>query len=330
MKGRIDIRVSNNRARFRFTLERNITVVRGDSGTGKTTLYDMIAEYTRLGENSGVQVSAPCPCVALVDMDWQNQLSHTKGSVVFIDEGAHYLASREFAAAIQQTDNYYVIFNRENLHELPYSVEEIYRIKTSNRYHTFEKLYRRHDGYVYSNGSNRRRASASVLLTEDSGAGLQLYQHLYEGTPLRCESAGSNSGIFSWLQENHQEGVFVIADGAAFGAEMDRVMKLQRQYPDRITVCLPESFEWFILSTDVLDNSDVRKVLDNPAEYIDGKDYFSWERYFTHLLTDETRGTYLAYMKSSLNPNYLMGKIYVQMTESLPEQIKRIDSGSIE
>jgi len=120
MKGRIDIRVSNNRARFRFTLERNITVVRGDSGTGKTTLYDMIAEYTRLGEDSGVQVSAPCPCVALVDMDWQNQLSHTKGSVVFIDEGAHYLASREFAAAIQQTDNYYVIFNRENLHELPY------------------------------------------------------------------------------------------------------------------------------------------------------------------------------------------------------------------
>ena len=38
MKGRIEIRVSNNRARFRFTLERNITVVRGDSGTGKMTL----------------------------------------------------------------------------------------------------------------------------------------------------------------------------------------------------------------------------------------------------------------------------------------------------
>ena len=71
---------------------------------------------------------------------------------------------------------------------------------------------------------------------------MQLVQHLYGGTTVRCESAGSNSGIFTWLQENHQQGVFVIADGAAFGAEMDRVMKLQRQYPDRITVCLPESF----------------------------------------------------------------------------------------
>ena len=80
MKGRIDIRVSNNRARFRFNLERNITIVRGDSGTGKSTLYDMVAEYTRLGEDSGVQVSAPCPCVALTDMDWRNQLRHTSGS----------------------------------------------------------------------------------------------------------------------------------------------------------------------------------------------------------------------------------------------------------
>ena len=133
MKGKIEIRVLNNRAKFRFTLERNITVVRGDSGTGKTTLYDMIAEHTRLGDASGVQVSAPCPCVALTDMDWKNQLNHTQSSVVFIDEGADYLASRDFAAAIQKTDNYYVIFNRENLHELPYSVEEIYKIRTSNK-----------------------------------------------------------------------------------------------------------------------------------------------------------------------------------------------------
>ena len=100
MKGRIEIRVSNSRASFHFTLERNITIVRGDSGTGKTTLYDMIAEHTRLGKDSGVQLAAACACVALTDLDWQNQLRHTLGSAVFIDEGATYLASKEFAAAI--------------------------------------------------------------------------------------------------------------------------------------------------------------------------------------------------------------------------------------
>ena len=252
MKGRIDIRVSNNRARFAFTLERNITIVRGDSGTGKTTLYEMIAEHTRLGDVSGVRITAPCPCVALTDMDWQNQLGHTAGSVVFIDEGADYLASHAFASAIRHTDNYYVIFNRENLHELPYSVEEIYIIKTSNRYHRFQKMYRRREGLIYSAASVRRKKKAGVLLTEDSCAGFQLYRQRYDGTSVRCESAGSNSGIFSWLQEHHRQGVFVIADGAAFGAEIDRVLKLQKQYPDEITVCLPESFEWLILQSGIL------------------------------------------------------------------------------
>lgn len=37
--------------------EKPITIVRGDSGTGKTTLYDMIADFTRLHEASGVNIS---------------------------------------------------------------------------------------------------------------------------------------------------------------------------------------------------------------------------------------------------------------------------------
>lgn len=304
MKGRIEIGVGNNRAKFRFTLERNITVVRGDSGTGKTTLYDMIAEYTRLGEASGVQVVASCPCVALTDMDWKNQLNHTHGSVVFIDEGADYLASQEFADAIQKTDNYYVIFNRENLHELPYSVEEIYEIKTSNKYHTFHKVYKRREGYVYSAATVRKKQAASVILTEDSCAGLQLYQHLYDGTAIRCESAGANSSIFTWLQENHQQGVFVIADGAAFGAEMDRVMKLQRQYPDQITVCLPESFEWLILQSGIVPIVGVEEMLKDPGQQIESRDFFSWERFFENYLVQQSANTYYAYSKSRLHSFY--------------------------
>ena len=85
---------------------------------------------------------------------------------------------------------------------------------------------------------------------------------------------------------------------------------------------LPESFEWIILSADIFENSNVRKILENPSEFIDGEKYFSWERYFTQLLSDETKGTYLAYVKSSLNTNYLIGKVYTQIIDTLPEQIK--------
>lgn len=53
MKGSYQVRVSRRRGTsFRFEVKRNITVVRGDSGTGKTTLYDMIADHMRLGDRS--------------------------------------------------------------------------------------------------------------------------------------------------------------------------------------------------------------------------------------------------------------------------------------
>ena len=41
MTGIQHVRVSNRDADFKFDLYRNITIVRGKSGTGKTTLYDM-------------------------------------------------------------------------------------------------------------------------------------------------------------------------------------------------------------------------------------------------------------------------------------------------
>lgn len=67
------VKVSNRDADFKFELHRNITIVRGKSGTGKTTLYDMIADHTRLKDNSGVNISCAKDCVALVDIDWKRE-----------------------------------------------------------------------------------------------------------------------------------------------------------------------------------------------------------------------------------------------------------------
>ena len=67
----------------------------------------------------------------------------------------------------------------------------------------------------------------------------------------------------------------------------------------------PESFEWLILSTDLLDDSGVREILANPSDYIESENYFSWERFFTSILEERTRNTYLQYSKTRLNTVYL-------------------------
>lgn len=302
MKGIQHVIVSNRDAKFEFDLYRNITIVRGKSGTGKTTLYEMVADYTRLNDKSGVNVSSPKNCVALIYSDWKNQLINTNDSIVFIDEGAEYLKSKDFAEAIRNTSNYYVIFNRENLYELPYSVEEIYEIKTSGKYHRFEKYYRSKENHFYGKNKLPQKKHFDVLLTEDSKSGLQFYRNYFKDTGIQCFSSGSNSAIFKWLKENKKKNILVVADGAAFGSEIDRVLKFASG--KSIWLCLPESFEWLILNSGIIKEPDVKLVLKNPSEHVESAENFSWEIFFEKYLINITNGKYYQYSKSRLAEFY--------------------------
>ena len=94
---------------------------------------------------------------------------------------------------------------------------------------------------------------------------------------------------------------------------------MRRHKKIRIQLYLPESFEWIILSAGILDDHEVCNILEHPYDYIDGKEYYSWERYFTSLLVDKSRGTWLQYSKSKLNPVFLQGKCRQQILSVLPD-----------
>lgn len=317
MKGIQHVKVKNRKVEYAFDLYRNITIVRGDSGTGKTTLYNMIADYTRLREASGVNLSSTKPCVALLDMDWKNQLSEISDSIVFIDEGAAYLATKEFANAVKNSDNYYVLFSREALHQLPYSVEEIYKIKASGKYHTFEKIYHQEPLHRYTKLPKQRRKDFAVLLTEDSHSGFQFFSAYFDGTKVHCESSGANSAIFGWLNEHPNEKVLVVADGAAFGSEMDRVMKLCKADPQTFQLCLPESFEWLILNSGLVPGVHLTEILAQPSNYVESSEFFSWENYFERYLVQHTNGTPFQYAKRDLKQVYLQENNRVRIAEQI-------------
>ena len=102
--------------------------------------------------------------------------------------------------------------------------------------------------------------------------------------------------------------VLVIADGAAFGAEMDRMMKLALRKKG-VALYLPESFEWLLLKSGVVTDRSLDSVLASPENWIESRVYFSWERFFTALLIEKTDKTYLQYSKRILNPTYINDKI---------------------
>lgn len=100
----------------------------------------------------------------------------------------------------------------------------------------------------------------------------------------------------------------MIADGAAFGSEMEKLVRLMKGYPN-VVFYLPESFEWIILRSGVIEDSEIAEMLKHPEDYIESKDFFSWERYFTAQIIQNTKDSCLEYSKRQLNPAYLQEKI---------------------
>lgn len=72
MKGSYEISIQNNKVKYEFEIRRNITIIQGDSATGKTTLVDMIREYQLNGQDSGISLSCKRKCVVLEDNDWNS------------------------------------------------------------------------------------------------------------------------------------------------------------------------------------------------------------------------------------------------------------------
>ena len=302
MKGIHKISVRAKRIRFDFTVRRNITVIRGDSATGKTTLVDMIRQHINNPSGSPVEVVCDKTCYVLEGALWESELGAIHDGIVFIDEGNAFVSSMDFAAAIQNTDNYYVIVTREGLNNLAYSTEEIYGIHSAGKYgslqQTYNEFYRIYGEDVYTSSLR-----PDVVITEDTNSGYEFFSSVCGRNGTKCESAQGKSNMFRLAQQS-QGHVLLVADGAAFGPQMDRIMKLIGEN-HTVSLYVPESFEWLILKSGLFSDHRVGTILKNPADYIESSQYLSWERFFTALLVRESHGTYLEYNKRKLNPNYL-------------------------
>lgn len=133
MKGKHKVVVQNNRLHYEFEIKRNITIIQGNSATGKTTLINMLRQAENLGNSSGIDVVCDVPCRILEGRNWKLILENSAGNIFFIDEENAFIKTEEFASAVRGSDNYYVLITRENLYNLPYSVEEIYGLHASEK-----------------------------------------------------------------------------------------------------------------------------------------------------------------------------------------------------
>ena len=324
MKGSYWFRAKSKKVLFEFSIRRNITVIKGDSATGKTTLLRILYEYLRMGKQSGYAVSTNVSYYAYirdeVGRDWKDALYPLKNTVIFIEENNEFVFTKEFASFVKKSGNYFVFVTRAPLKMLPYSIHEIYEIITDGKrtdikesYHEFRE--------IYSNYPIIENNKIQNIVTEDSNSGYQFWTHAFKNS--HVTSSNGNGNLIKQVEELGPGDALVIADGAAFGSLMESCMSsFQVQTDRRISLWLPESFEYLILKSGVLKSEKITQILENISEYVECEKYESWESFFTELLVTLTAGGVEKYSKNVLNAYYLQDWIVDKIKGQLPIEVK--------
>ena len=224
-----------------------------------------------------------------------------------MDEDSKFVRSKSFAKLLNGSDNYFLLITRNYLADLPISVDEIYEL-TGAKNKKFKSLYEEKYKMYDRPSESTLPYKPEIIITEDSKSGYQFFKTIVNKCGIECISAEGKSKIITKLKEYSDKKVVVIADGAAFGPEMDEVVKQQDLNPKNMAIFLPESFEWLILKSGVVKLDDTEKV-DKPELFVDSTEFISWERYFTTLLESITREIeYQHYKKNKLPEYYLQEK----------------------
>lgn len=310
MRGSHRVIVESKKVKYDFVIKRNITILTGNSGSGKTVLIDLIRDYRRYGSDSGVFLSCDRECRTIDNEDWERQLEEISNSIIFFDEGNRFLTSRRFAELVKQSDNYFVLATREKLPMLPYSVNEIYGFRKSGKFHEVRQKYNE-IYHLYGEISEQNMIEPEFVITEDSNSGYDFFAELSIRKNIQCISANGKSNIIRSLQDNaNMKGTrLIIVDGAAFGSEMRDVSEYLNTI-ENVVLYAPESFEWLLLFANAIPNAKVTSILQQPEDYIDSKEYVSWERFFTAVLINQTQNNPIwAYSKRKLSKIYLSPKV---------------------
>lgn len=305
MKGDIKVTVSSKKIRYELNLRRNITVIRGNSASGKTALVQIISDCLSGRAGPGTDVICDKKC-AVLSGDTESAIIRLKllsETVVFVDEQEKFLYSRAFSEAVLSSGCYFVFIARDDLNMLPYSVNEIYCLKNSGYYQNTRQIYNSMQ-QIYPERKPQTKLNPSVILTEDSNAGYEMFQAICKNIDVQCISAHGKSNISKYILANKNQPILAIVDGAAFGADMRSTMHSLELSQDSY-VWTPESFEYLILQSGIVQSQGLKKIMETPGKYIESGIHHSWERYFTWLLEWLTKNTIYSYSKNKLNQNYL-------------------------
>lgn len=326
MKGSYNLIIQNNKVCYNLHFDRNITIIKGDSGIGKSTLLSLLSLYLDAnGKKSGVHVTTNIKSLRILsgNTDWSDDMTSHPNSVYFADEFVQYVLTKEFYNKLIESGSYLVYITRSiRTGYLQYSISSIYTfssIKNGNIY--LNEMFN-----IYED--NYKDFKPDIILTEDSTSGLDMLSH---SLSVAVDSSHGKDNMVNRVIETSANfnSIYIIVDGAAFGNQIQLLMDaIKNLFSCNVQIFAPESFEYLILNTSKF-KKFCQDELENTYNYVDSSKYKTWETYFEDLLkTLCNKYTGVKYEKvcwDELNPFFKK----CELLREISTQLKDIDKSII-
>lgn len=155
------IHIKTKKLEFKFNIEGKYTLLKGDSGIGKTTFYDLVSRLD-IGTNSGVTRLSKTPIVA-VPLNFEGfSIGKYKNCIIVIDEDCSIFNRTDCASILRESKNYFIIINRA-VNFLPVHECSVCTLQCSNHFYTLKHLY---DGF-----DSKDLSKVNCIIVEDSSIG---------------------------------------------------------------------------------------------------------------------------------------------------------------
>ncbi len=237
MVGKYFIEVHNNKVSFYIEVKRSVTIIRGNSGSGKTTFIDLVDAALR-DDITGVTLRTNYDKGKIEVIHNLKQIDYAikigdRDKIYILDENINLERYQYFVEFLQLSGSYLIYITRKNKTGiLQYSVDEIYRFESTTKNNfTTTKMHPKHQ-------DNQEIVKPDVIVTEDSNSGFDIIKHLVN-IPVETSNGKDNiADIIKKLKEQGYNNIYAVVDCAAFGNCIEKVLSLGDIYIFRT-----ESFE---------------------------------------------------------------------------------------
>lgn len=139
MNGVHRVKVYSKKLIYDFYVNRKITIIRGDSGTGKSTLVQYIQNANdKLKRGFTLECDLHCEAYNKTFKNWDIAFKEMTDAIIVLDEGFVYSECNKLLDVINNSDCYFILISRRLPKFLTY--EDKYEMKRENNTNTIQKV----------------------------------------------------------------------------------------------------------------------------------------------------------------------------------------------